>query len=124
VRSALGDRLSEGASLLKVDAALDDCALQIAALTLYRLRGFTRQAGADSSVELAGQEALDFLARCRPTGDANGKTENPVFISDDGVSSADAPAFTSALGSPGGSGRSDAFIEARANLAGGRGGCQ
>jgi hypothetical protein len=123
VRSALGDRLSDGAVLIQIDAALDDAALQIAALSLYRLRGYTRQAGTDNSIEIAGKEALDFLARCRPSGDANGKTENPVFVADDGVSSADAPAFTSPLGSPGGSGRSDAFIEARATLAGGRGGC-
>lgn len=121
VRSALGDRLSDGAALLKVDAALDDAAMQIAALSLYRLRGYTRQAGTDNSIEMAGKEALEFLARCRPTGDANGKTENPVFVADDGVTNADAPTFTSALGSPGGSGRSDAFIEARADLAGGRG---
>lgn len=121
VRSALGDRMSEGASLLKIDAALDDCAMQITALSIYRLRGINRQAGADASIEAAGQEALDFLARCRPTGDANGKTENPVFVSDDGVTTADAPAFTSSLGSPGGSGRSDAFIDARRDLAGGRG---
>lgn len=124
VRSALGDRLSDGASLLKIDAALDDAALQIAALTIYRLRGYTRQAGTDNSIEIAGKEALDFLARCRPSGDKNGKTENPIFLADDGVSNADAPSFTSALGSPGGSGRSDAFIEARADLAGGRRGLQ
>jgi hypothetical protein len=123
VRSALGDRLSEGAALLKVDAALDDAAMQVAALKIYRLRGFNRQAGADNSIQEAGKEGLEFLARCRPTGDANGKTENPVFIADDGVTNADAPTFTSALGSPGGSGRSDAFIEARADLAGGRGSC-
>lgn len=120
VRSALGDRLTDGVTLLQVDASLDGAASEIASMTLYRARGFNRQQGGDSTIEAAGQEALAFLARCRPGG-ADGKTENPIIVTGDGVNYADTVGITSALGQPGASGRCDAWIGARAQLAGGHG---
>lgn len=119
-RSALADRLTEGAVLLKVDAAVDGAVMKVASMTLYRERGKNRQAGADDSIEMAGAEGLAYFERCKPGG-ANGKSENPRFITSDNVTVADAPWFTSALGGPGGSGRSDAFVDARSQLPGGRG---
>lgn len=120
VRSALGDRMTEGATLLQIDAQLDKAAMAIASTSLFQARGMNRQEGADSSIETAGKAAEAYLERCRPGG-GGGKSENPRFLTSDNVTTADAPVLTSAMGQPGGSGRSDAWIEPRADLAGGRG---
>lgn len=119
VDSALGDRATT--PLLQVDAKLWACGMKIASVGLMEERGYNRQAGADATILRQDEEARAFLARCKPSGDANGKTENPRFIDSAGNQPLDAPTFTSALGQPGGSARSDAWIGARADLAGGRG---
>jgi hypothetical protein len=121
VRSALGDRMTETATLLQVDATLDGVAMKLASRSLMSDRGYQRDEGTDSTIEAAGKWADAYLARCRPGG-VDGKSENPRLITSDNVTTADAPYFTNAGGEPGGAGRSDRWIDSRADLAGGHGG--
>jgi len=119
VGSALGDRAR--LPLLEIDARLDGAASRIAARTLMGDRGYDRAAGADSEIVKQAEAAEAFLARCRPSGDANGKTENPRYVDSGSNIPLDAPTITSSLGGPGGAARSDAWIETRGLLAGGSG---
>ena len=118
IGSALGDRAT--LPLLQVDANLDKVAMCVASLSLFQARGYERKAGADTTFDKAGDWAETFLARCRPSGDENGKTENPRFVDSAGNVPLDAPIITSALGGVGASARSDSFIDARASLPGAR----
>lgn len=117
VGSALGDRAT--LPLLQVDARLDGAAMRLACRTLMADRGYNRDAGTDDEIAKLAEMAEAFLARCRPSGDANGKTENPRYIDSGGNQPLDAPFFTSAQGAPGGAATADAWIDARAELAGG-----
>lgn len=93
VSSALGDRAT--LPILRWDAALDGAARRLTARQWFNTRGRDRQAGADKSIDQQAQEALDYLARLRPSGDANGKSENPRFIDSGGNVPLDAPGIKS-----------------------------
>jgi hypothetical protein len=80
ITSALGDRLADGATILKWDGALDGVCIDLTSRRLYNTRGRNRQAGADSSIDAVADEARAYLDRLRPGGDVNGKTETPTFI--------------------------------------------
>lgn len=80
ITSALGDRLGPGVSLLQWDGALDGKCIAIATRAVYNSRGRNRQAGADDGIDQVADQALAYLARCRPGGDTNGKTESPIYV--------------------------------------------
>jgi hypothetical protein len=81
ITSALGDRLGDGAVLTQWDGALDGVCIDLATIRIYNLRGRNRgaKAGADSSLDAIVERADAYLARLRPSGDKDGKTETPNF---------------------------------------------
>lgn len=80
ITSALGDRLGDGVGLIQWDGALDGVCIDLANRRVYNTRGRNRQAGADSSIDAVADDAEAYLARLRPGGDANGKTETPIYV--------------------------------------------
>lgn len=84
ITSALGDRLGPDVTILKWDSALDGKCIALAMRNAYFARGLNRQAGADNTIEAMGKKAEDYLARLRPGGDVNGKTETPRFVASTG----------------------------------------
>jgi len=99
--SALGDRAT--LPILQWDAGCDGAVRALMARSLMGNRGYNRQAGADEEIVKLAERADAFLARCRPSGDENGKTENPRFVDSHSNIPLDAPSVQS-------NERSDDFI--------------
>ncbi len=78
--SALGDHLGPGVGLLQWDAALDGKCRTITYRDWMNSRGRVRDAAADTSIDIVADEARAYLTRLRPSGDVNGKTENPIYV--------------------------------------------
>lgn len=104
IGSALGDRAV--LPLMRWDGALDGVCRKIAYRDWINTRGRERGKGGDLSIDTVADAAEAYLARCRPGGDENGKTENPRF--DDAQSNIpqDAGLFRSAR-------RSDGWVQAQ-----------
>jgi hypothetical protein len=78
VGSALGQRAT--LPILQWDGALDGACIDLAARDYYNKRGRERGKGADTSIDAVADDALAYLARLAPAGDADGKTENPQYV--------------------------------------------
>ncbi len=78
INSALHDGKGDD-PIIVWDGALDGVCRKLAARDWYNLRGRNRQAGADEGIDQVAEAAEAYLARCRPGGDGNGKTEQPFF---------------------------------------------
>lgn len=78
INSALHDQKGDD-PIIRWDGGLDGVCRKLAARDWYNLRGRTRQAGADEGIDMVADAAEAYLARCRPGGDVNGKTEQPYF---------------------------------------------
>jgi hypothetical protein len=105
ITSAMGDRITP--PILKWDGALDGVCIDLASRRVYNTRGRNRQAGADTSIDAVADDADAYLARLRPGGDINGKTENPTVVDSGNGVPRDAPYI---MGSP----TADGWIQRRA----------
>src|SRR5262245_23812512 len=80
--SALCDRAT--GPILKWDATLDGKARAIAHLKWMLMRGAKRGDDGLAPIEASADRAQEYLARLRPGGDMNGKTEHPRYVDSGG----------------------------------------
>jgi hypothetical protein len=94
IGSALGQRAT--LPLLQWDGALDGACIDLATRDYYNKRGRERGKGADTSIDAVADDALAYLARLAPAGDAKGKTENPQYVDSGGNEPLDRARFNRA----------------------------